>query len=125
MRPLEGLRILLVEDNPDHLETLGFYLRQFGAQVYGTHTAQEALDGYYSFLPDLVVSDLEMPHVDGYALMRLLRQRGVTVPAIAVSAHSGPDERARSRSAGFQAHVPKPVFPMGFLDAIRSVMPAR
>jgi CheY-like chemotaxis protein len=122
-KPLQGVRVLLVEDNPDHMEMAEAFLRQFGATIYAAHTAQEALDGYFAFLPDVIVSDLRMPGADGYSFVSCIRDRGHKVPAIAVSGYAGPEHRAKSREAGFNLHVAKPLLPNALLDAIRSLLP--
>ena len=63
------------------------YMRSLQATYREAHTAQEALDAYEALLPHVIVSDLMLPDVDGYGLMRRLRQKGVSIPAIALSAH--------------------------------------
>lgn len=69
----------MIEDNPEHLETIAMYLRSLQATFREAQTAQEALDTYEALGPNVIVSDLMLPGVDGYSLMRRLRERGVRV----------------------------------------------
>jgi hypothetical protein len=78
--------------------------------------------------PDVIISDIEMPHENGYAFIRRLRglspEAGGTVPAVAVTAHGGVVDRIRVLSAGFQMHVPKPVEPAELVAAVAALVEA-
>jgi formylglycine-generating enzyme required for sulfatase activity len=110
---LTGLRVLLVEDETDTLELMAFMLEQKHAIVTAVSSAQEALEAFEQTKFDLLVSDIGMPEVDGYGLMRQIRSRppeqGGHVPAIALTAYAGEYSRQQALGAGFQRHVPKPV----------------
>lgn len=110
---LKGLKLLVVDDEPDARELLRAHLTRCGAEVVLASSAPEALDLVSSARPDLLISDIGMPGMDGYTLLRALRQltpdQGGKTPAIALTAYVRTEERARAFRAGFQAHVPKPI----------------
>jgi CheY-like chemotaxis protein len=112
-RPLEGVRILLVEDDDDIRSLVRLALESRGAvltAVDGTRAAVAALDVE---TPDIVISDITMPGEDGHALMRKVRSlplaRGGKIPAIALTALDTREARVASRDAGFHYHLTKPV----------------
>ena len=109
---LDGLRLLVVDDEPDARLLLETALTDLGADVQMASTAAEALAAIERCTPDVVVSDIGMPGEDGYSLIRKLRQRpsatGGAVPAIALSAYASDRDRSAAIAAGYQAHVPKP-----------------
>jgi CheY-like chemotaxis protein len=112
-RPLEGVRILLVEDDDDIRNLLRLALVSRGAvltAVDGTRAAVAALDAE---TPDIVISDITMPGEDGHALLRKVRSlpltRGGKIPAIALTALDSRESRVASRDAGFHYHLTKPV----------------
>jgi signal transduction histidine kinase/CheY-like chemotaxis protein len=108
-----GLHILVVDDEPDLCELLQHELEACGATVDAVRCADEAVDVVTRARPDLLISDVGMPQEDGYSLLRRVRalgtQRGGDLPAIALTAFAGPEDRARALAAGFAAHVVKPV----------------
>jgi PAS domain S-box-containing protein len=108
---LDGVEILLVEDDLDSLEATTLALRAAGALVRPAASASEAWSAYSERAPDIVVSDLSMPEEDGYSLLRRIRQLDErdAVPAIALTGFTRPEDKARVLAAGFAAHVPKPV----------------
>jgi signal transduction histidine kinase/DNA-binding response OmpR family regulator len=112
---LTGLFVLAVDDEPDARELIRQVLVRRHAEVEVAASAREALGLFESRLPDLLLSDIGMPEEDGYWLIRKVRQRaadrGGSVPAIALTAYVREDDRAKMLSAGFTAHVPKPVEP--------------
>ncbi len=117
--PLNGLRTLVVEDDPDSLEMVCTLLRQRGADVRAAASTAEALAIMERWTPALLISDLGMPEEDGYTLIRRVRalpaERGGQVPAVALSARIRPEDRIEALSAGFQMHVAKPVAPAELL----------
>jgi CheY-like chemotaxis protein len=121
---LEGMRILLVEDHDDSRETLTSYLRLFGATVKAVATAYAAIDACASFCPDVIVSDLELPGLDGWRMLQDLRQSGCRAPAVAVSAHSTENDRMRSGAAGYRSHLAKPVTPNQLLSEVQAAAAA-
>jgi CheY-like chemotaxis protein len=111
--PLDGVRVLLVEDHPEVREVLGRLLVAFGASVTATAGVAEALEAFKRERPDVVLSDIEMADEDGYALIRKLRamprDRGGQTPAAGLTGLSTMEDRARVLRAGFQHYVAKPV----------------
>ncbi|MGE0132918.1 MAG: response regulator [Blastocatellales bacterium] len=125
---LEGMRILVVDDEPDCAALTGYLLSECGADVKTVVSALEALDVIeyqQDWRPDILVSDIQMPDVDGYALMRRVREleysRGGNIPAIALTAHTRAEDRIRALAAGFQIHVAKPVEPTELLTVVESL----
>jgi signal transduction histidine kinase/ActR/RegA family two-component response regulator len=112
---LDGLRIVVVDDDADARTLSDTILRNAGAEVRTCSSVAGALASIDELRPHVVVSDLEMPEADGFALIQSLRMRsrpdGGLTPAIALSAYGRPEERARALAAGFNMHVPKPVDP--------------
>jgi PAS domain S-box-containing protein len=110
---LDGVEILLVEDDRDVLESMTLALRDLGARVQPTASADEAFAAFTRREPHIVVSDLGMPDEDGYSMLRRMRRarRDLRVPAIALSGFTRPEDAARARAAGFAAHVAKPIEP--------------
>ena len=123
---IKGLRILVVEDAPDTLELLELILNAHGAQVLTCSTAQEALRLLSGFSPDLIISDIGMPDMDGYAFIRAVRQlpaeQGGAVPAIALTALARPEDRQAVLAAGYQLHLAKPILPTELVENIRKVV---
>jgi PAS domain S-box-containing protein len=113
--PLSGLRVLVVDDEADTRELLITILEQYGAEVTASASASEALEALQRFKPNVLVSDIGMPEVDGYTLIRKIRtldaDQGGQIPAVALTAYARAEERNQALLAGFQLHVPKPVDP--------------
>ena len=112
-RKLIGVRVLVVDDDPDAREIVATLLTRAGASVLRAASAGEALDLLASDIPDVILSDIGMPGKDGYAFIRELRGRplgkGGQIPAVALTAYARPDDRFRALSSGFQMHLAKPV----------------
>ncbi len=113
---LSGLRVLVVEDEPDAREFIATALGLRGAEVEAVGSVEEALAALLGDAPiDVLVSDLAMPVEDGLALIRRVRalpgERARRIPAVALTAHARPDDRRRALGAGFQAHLAKPADP--------------
>lgn len=108
---LQGLDVLIVEDSPDTLLLLSTLFRREGATVTTAGSAAEALQSAVTKRPNLIVSDIGMPEVDGYELLEQLRlQPGLAdVPAIAISGYASEEDRERALEVGYLALVPKPV----------------
>ncbi len=122
---LAGVRVLVVDDEVDTLETIETVLGQCGAEVRTAPSAAAALETLEQWTPDLVVSDIGMPGEDGYALIARMRARDATqgghVPVIALTAYARVEDRLRVLSAGFQMHVPKPIEPAELVAVVASV----
>ena len=123
--PLSGLEILVVDDDADMREFLPFMLEQYGATVTVVASAIEALTVLTQSQPNLIVSDIGMPEMDGYMMMRQVRtlkpEQGGTIPAIALTAYAGEMDRQQAIAVGFQQHISKPVDPEELVRAIASL----
>ncbi|AFY40900.1 PAS domain S-box protein [Nostoc sp. PCC 7107] len=119
---LAGVRILFVDDQADVLEFFSFALEQYGAEVTAVASAAEALEALVKLQPDILLSDIGMPIMDGYMLLRQVRQlppdKGGEIPAIALTAYAGEIDYKQAMAAGFQRHIPKPVDPLDLAMAI-------
>ena len=112
---LSGVRVLAVDDETDARELLTTILIKFGAEVKEAESATEALSILRDWRPDVLISDLEMPGLDGYSLIQKIRdlesENGDYIPAIALTAHARSEDRERALQAGFQIHLSKPIGP--------------
>jgi CheY-like chemotaxis protein len=110
---LSGMRILIVDDEPDGREVLSVMLQRCGAEILLAGSAPEAFELLQRERPDVILVDIEMPGEDGYSLIQRVRalspEQGALVPAAAVTAYASAQDRAKALSAGFQLHLPKPV----------------
>ncbi len=115
LQVLNGLRVLIVDDEADARDLLATILQQSGAQVRIAASAGEAFDLLLHSRADVLVSDIAMPQVDGYDLMRQIRaldaERGGDIPAIALTAYARESDRIAALEAGFHVHLPKPFDP--------------
>jgi signal transduction histidine kinase/ActR/RegA family two-component response regulator len=120
-----GLRVLIVEDEPDTRDLLVMLLELCHAQVRSASSAAEARELIARDAPDVIISDIGMPGGDGYALIRdvraMSRDRGGRVPAVALTAYARAEDRARALRAGFDEHLPKPVEPRDLVRVIASL----
>jgi CheY-like chemotaxis protein len=125
---LDGLRVLLVDDDPDSVDLATAILAGAGADVLACRSAAEALQAIQAWRPDVLVSDIEMPEEDGYSLIRNVRAldpgNGGKTPAVALTAYGRTQDRMQSLTAGYSMHVPKPVDP-GELTTIIASLAAR
>jgi len=122
---LRDLRVLVVDDEPDARNLLGLILLSYEAEVRDCASAAEALQILDEWRPDVLVSDIGMPFVDGYELMRKVRardpERGGLVPALALTAYARAEDAGRALEAGYQAHIPKPVEPGKLATVVASL----
>ncbi|MGZ5200196.1 MAG: MHYT domain-containing protein [Telluria sp.] len=119
---LTGLRVLVVDDMPDTLELTGQMLQSRGANTVLASGADEALALLAGGQFDVVVSDIAMPEVDGYELVRRMRARGLMVPAVALTAFTRPEDREHALQAGFEAYVAKPLEAGALVAAIAGLL---
>ncbi|WP_445633864.1 histidine kinase [Nostoc sp. DSM 114161] len=123
---LSGLKILLVDDERDTRELIAFILEQSGAMVTQVGSAVEALQVLPEFQPNLLLSDVGMPEVDGYMLIRQIRdmppELGGKIPAIALTAYAAEIDYQQAIAAGFQQHITKPVEPAKLIRAIANLI---
>ena len=112
-RPLEGLRVLVVDDEADAREMLYAMFKQNGAEARAASTSREALEIVSQWAPEVLVSDVGMPDEDGYFLISKIRaldpERGGRIPAVALTGYASAEDRLRLLSAGYQIHATKPV----------------
>jgi CheY-like chemotaxis protein len=122
---LDGLVVLVVDDQADARELVTQVLSGAGAQVLAARTADEALALVQSHRPQLVISDIGMPDKDGYQLMRELRRMPVAsggrTPALALTAFARSEDRTRALLAGYQGHMAKPIEPRELVLMIGSL----
>jgi PAS domain S-box-containing protein len=121
-RPLTDLYILIVDDDPDTRELISFLLEQAGATVRSMSSARDALIALTQSRFDVLISDIGMPDMDGYMLMRQVRslppEQGGQTPAIALTAYASEIDHQQAIAAGFQRHISKPVEPELLIRAI-------
>ncbi|MBW4606854.1 MAG: PAS domain S-box protein [Hassallia sp. WJT32-NPBG1] len=119
---LEGIKILIVDDDVDSRDFITFVLQQEKAEVIAVSSALEALEILAKSKLDVLLSDIGMPEMDGYMLIRQVRnwlpEQGGQIPAIALTAYAGEYDRQQAISAGFQIHVPKPAEPAQLVAAV-------
>jgi PAS domain S-box-containing protein len=123
---LSGVRVLVVDDEADARDLIRQVLVDCDATVFVAASANEALPMLAEHLPHVLVSDIGMPEVDGYELLRrvrlLERERGGRIPAIALTAFARSEDRTRALRAGFLLHIAKPVDPSELVATIASVL---
>ncbi|MEK6337682.1 MAG: MASE1 domain-containing protein [Acidobacteriota bacterium] len=122
---LNGVRVLLVEDEPDARELIALTLTNSGAKVEAVDTAGEALSRLQVFAPHVLLSDIGLPQESGYDLIRSVRALSPTlnnVPAIALTAFATENDRQMSLSAGFHEHLAKPVEPSHLIETIKGLV---
>jgi CheY-like chemotaxis protein len=118
LESLEGIKVLVVDDDADTLTTLTDLLGAMHATVMTARSGPEAIALLEAFRPDVLVSDIGMPDCDGYQLMRMIRVRGDATAAIALTGHVTNGDHARALLAGFSAHIAKPFAPAVLCAAI-------
>lgn len=110
---LTGVKVLIVDDELDARELVTAVLEQYGAEVLAVTSAKEVFASLESFQPDVLISDIGMPDMDGYTLLQQIRtlpaEKGGTICAIALSAYARMEDQQRSLAAGFQHHICKPL----------------
>jgi PAS domain S-box-containing protein len=123
---LRGLRILVVDDEPDARDLVAMVLERCGAQVTAVSSAREGLHVLSEARPDVLLSDIEMPEQNGYDFLRQVRhlpaERGGLTPAAALTAYASTADRMKTLEAGFQIHVPKPVQPPELVAVVASLV---
>ncbi len=124
--PLTGIRVLVVDDDNDSRDFIGFVLEQDGAFVISISSALEALQILAEVKPDVLVSDISMPEMDGYMLIQQVRtwtpEQGGQIPAIALTAFARNDDRQAALKSGFQMHLSKPINPEELIAAIVQIV---
>ncbi len=122
---LGGLRVLVVDDEAETLELLQFIIEGCGASVSTASSAAAALEAIMAETFDVLISDIGMPEEDGYSLIAKVRaldkERGSRIPAAALTAYAGEEDRIRTLRSGFQIHVPKPVSPSELVAVVANL----
>jgi CheY-like chemotaxis protein len=110
---LQGLRVLLVDDEPEARQIISTVIKRMGAEVKACESASQALETLMEWRPDVLMSDIGMPDEDGYSLIgkvrALPRDQGGATPAAALTAYARDEDRKRALDAGYQMHIAKPV----------------
>ena len=123
--PLPGIHVVIVDDNDDARELLTHVLEYCGAVVTCVGSAEDALGVLGRVRADVLVSDLAMPRMDGYALIRSVREmpaeRGGTVPAIAITAFAEDYDSGKAHEAGFDAYLRKPLNLTSFCELVAKI----
>jgi PAS domain S-box-containing protein len=123
---LDGIHVLLVEDDEDSRKLLSVMLKRHGARVTSTKSAAEALRVFPEELPDVLVSDIGMPDEDGYEFIRKLRalppDQGGQTPAIALTGYASRKDRERALAAGYHQHMAKPIEQSDMINAIAALV---
>jgi signal transduction histidine kinase/DNA-binding response OmpR family regulator len=124
LRRVDGIRVLIVDDDIDAREMLAFALGMQGARVATSASANEAFDAISAERPDILLTDINMPGEDGYSLIRKLRAStdpSSEIPAIALTALARSEDSDRALEAGFQMHIPKPIEIPDLITAIEGL----
>ncbi|MDQ3034301.1 MAG: response regulator [Myxococcota bacterium] len=124
-KPLDGATVLVIEDHEDTLDLFTLLLEEAGARVLSAPSCERGLAHLDQSSVDVIVSDLAMPGVDGWECIRRVRGRAdgsARCPALAVSGNASMDDAGRSRSAGFDAHLSKPVDPDVLIAKVRELL---
>jgi CheY-like chemotaxis protein len=124
-RSLEGLTILVVDDEDDALQLVTRVLSAHGGEVHAVTSAREALEKLGTVRPDVLVSDIGMPEEDGYSLIRKVRalppEQGGATLAVALTAYARREDALRAFAAGYQRHVAKPIEPAELADVVANL----
>jgi PAS domain S-box-containing protein len=127
--PLNGIRVLVVDDDADSRDFVAFVLEQDGAFVIAVSSGYEALQVLAEIKPDVLVSDISMPDMDGYMLIHQVRtltlEQGGQIPAIALTAFARNNDQQEALKAGFQMHLSKPINPEELIAAIVQLLGIR
>ena len=122
---LRGIQVLVADDEPDSREFVAFVLEQAGATVLTATNAADVLTLLMQATPNVLLSDIGMPEMDGYMLMQQVRalptEQGGQVPAIALTAYAGEINQQQALAAGFQRHLTKPIEPEALVSAIAQI----
>lgn len=124
--PAVAKRVLVVEDNELNLKLFCDLLRAHEYATEGVRDGREAVAAARAFAPDLIVMDIQLPHVSGYDLIVQLKADAAlrSIPIMAVTAYAGREDEERIRAAGADAYVSKPISLMRFVDAVQALLKA-
>lgn len=121
---LDGLRVLVVDDEPDSIDVVTMVLSASGATVFTATNGQEGLEVFKQRQPTLILTDLSMPQMDGWQLVKEIRQfeNGRTTPVIALTAHAMSGDQERVLAGGFDGYLSKPLRMFTLLDDLKSCL---
>ncbi len=119
---LNGLKILVVDDDLDSLDLVKFILEEQGAIICTANSANMAIEKFQDFCPALLISDIAMPEKDGYELIQEIRATGQTIPAIALTAYVSDDVKQQTFATGYRIHLSKPLDVERLLEAIAALI---
>ena len=122
---LSGVKVLVVDDEPDARALIGRVLAECHAEVFAAASSDEALAELSRFRPHVLVSDIGMPQIDGYQFMREVRKRppeqGGNTPAVALTAFARSEDRTKAMMAGYTVHVAKPIEPQELMATVANL----
>lgn len=123
-KALQGWRVLVVDDEPDSLEVASRLLKFAGAEVSTAVNGLDALSKVHHVHPQLIITDLSMPEMDGWGLLNRLKVERDTleIPVIALTAHTMAGDRERAIAAGFHNHISKPLDPVRFISQLINIV---
>jgi len=124
---LQNIHVLVIEDDTDSRELITTVLQQFGAEVTAVPSATAAMAALSQIKPDILISDIGMPGMDGYRLMQQIRAatRNSEIPAIALSSYTTEADQQKALAVGFQKHLSKPMEPLQLVEAIATLIQNR
>jgi signal transduction histidine kinase/CheY-like chemotaxis protein len=126
LKKLEDVTVVAVDDNADALAFVDEVLRLHGAMVISVDTGAKAIEAVLRYHPKVVLCDLMMPEMDGYAVLRRIRKLddevAQTVPVVALTAFAGAENRLKTQQAGFQVHLDKPIDPPRLIETIQAIV---
>ena len=114
--------ILIIEDNPANLKLMSYLLTRFGHNVESAGNAMEAVSNLDNAIPDLVLCDIQLPELDGYGVLRIIRNKSSMqqVPVVAVSAFAMPADKEKALAGGFDGYITKPIDPATFVPEVET-----
>ena len=121
------IRILYIEDNEQNLYLVRFILEKHGYQVDVARDGQEGIEKAAALLPDLILLDIQLPHMDGYAVARQLRSNAdlALIPIVAVTSYAMQGDREKALAAGCNGYIEKPINPDTFMQQVEQHLPPR
>jgi two-component system, cell cycle response regulator DivK len=119
-------KILYIEDNEQNLYLVTFILEKHGYEVHAARDGQEGIDTAARVLPDLILLDIQLPHMDGYAVAHKLRNNPdlAGVPIVAVTSYAMAGDRDKALSAGCNGYIEKPINPETFMNQVEFHLPS-
>ncbi|HAH47093.1 response regulator [Gimesia sp.] len=119
-------RLLIIEDNPNNRYLVTFLLTKGGHEVFEAETGSSGLDMAIKIKPDLILLDIQLPEMDGYSVMRHLKQHPQlkSIPIVAVTSYAMPGDRQKCLDAGAEGYIEKPIDPSSFVFEVEQFLEA-